>query len=71
MRYAEPPVNPPEAVLHACPDCDASGEVVHHEGPLGPLVAVVEWCSACDGRGERELSQDDDSGAPDHWKDRL
>jgi len=68
MSYmnAGPPVNPPEADLYDCMDCDGTGKWIDRDGPL--VVRVTE-CDMCDGRGEREYSDDENPYAPDTWKE--
>lgn len=61
-----PPINPPEAHLVECPECNGEGGWEEHEAPV-----AVYWmsCRRCEGSGECEFDPDDNPYQPDTWKE--
>ena len=67
MRTAQPPVDPPEARMMTCLECDGNGKTMHYTELL--TVRVFEKCTECDGTGEVDFDPDADPYAPDNWKE--
>lgn len=66
MRYAEPPVDPPQVERWDCEECSGGGVILHTSNEESPQTVEVE-CDACYGRGR--FDPDDNPHAPDTWKE--
>lgn len=63
---SQPPVNPPEREQVECRECEGLG-VTHHV--TAGILVRSESCEACEGSGLVDFDPDDNTYAPDTWKE--